>query len=124
MITQSAISFSYLLGAFSLIVTQFQSISSFATVVARLNSLTQATDRAEAGASAIETWEANDRVAWENLTLLSPTDGRTLVGGLSASLARGTRLLIRTTSEAAGAALFFERSRDSFQQPRSVSRSQ
>lgn len=105
-ITQSAISFSYLLGAFSLIVTQFQSISSFAAVVARLNSLTQATDRAEAGASPIETCEANDRVAWENLTLLSPTDGRTLVGGLSASLARGTRLLIRTTSEAAGAALF------------------
>ncbi len=105
-ITQSAISFSQLLGAFSLIVTQFQSISSFAAAVTRLNSLTQAVDRTEIGASAIETCEANDRVAWENLTLRSPTDGRTLVGGLSASLARGTRLLIRATNNAAGAALF------------------
>ena len=81
----------------------------FMTAIAsrdRARFISQATDRAEAGASAIETWEANDRVAWENLTLLSPTDGRTLVGGLSASLARGTRLLIRTTSAAAGAALF------------------
>src|SRR5271156_664860 len=38
-ITQSAIAFSTLVAAFSLIVTQFQSLSSFAAVVARLSSL-------------------------------------------------------------------------------------
>jgi hypothetical protein len=38
-ITQSAMAFSVLLGALSLVVTQFQSISSFAAVIARLGSL-------------------------------------------------------------------------------------
>jgi vitamin B12/bleomycin/antimicrobial peptide transport system ATP-binding/permease protein len=38
-ITQSAMAFSTLVAAFSLIVTQFQSLSSFAAVVARLSSL-------------------------------------------------------------------------------------
>jgi vitamin B12/bleomycin/antimicrobial peptide transport system ATP-binding/permease protein len=37
-ITQSAMAFSVLLGALSLVVTQFQSISSFAAVIARLGS--------------------------------------------------------------------------------------
>jgi vitamin B12/bleomycin/antimicrobial peptide transport system ATP-binding/permease protein len=38
-ITQSAVAFGHLLGAFSLIVTQFQSISTYTAVVARLNAL-------------------------------------------------------------------------------------
>ena len=38
-ITQSAMAFAQLLGAFSLIVNQFQSISSFAAVIARLGAL-------------------------------------------------------------------------------------
>ena len=41
-ITQSAIAFSTLVAAFSLIVTQFQSLSSFAAVVARLSALVEA----------------------------------------------------------------------------------
>jgi putative ATP-binding cassette transporter len=41
-ITQSAIAFSTLVAAFSLIVTQFQSLSSFAAVVARLSALAEA----------------------------------------------------------------------------------
>ena len=41
-ITQSAMAFSTLVAAFSLIVTQFQSISNFAAVVARLSSLMEA----------------------------------------------------------------------------------
>src|SRR5262245_60705431 len=47
-ITQSAIAFGQLIGAFSLIVTQFQSISSFAAVVARLGALAEAIERAQA----------------------------------------------------------------------------
>src|SRR5262249_51214655 len=47
-ITQSAMAFSQLLGAFSLIVTQFQSISSFAAVIARVGSLAEAIEQARA----------------------------------------------------------------------------
>ena len=43
-ITQSAIAFSTLVAAFSLIVTQFQSLSSFAAVVARLSALVEAVE--------------------------------------------------------------------------------
>ena len=41
-ITQSAIAFTTLVAAFSLIVTQFQSLSNFAAVVARLSALAEA----------------------------------------------------------------------------------
>ena len=46
-ITQSAMAFSTLVAAFSLIVTQFQSISNFAAVVARLSSLMEAIERSQ-----------------------------------------------------------------------------
>lgn len=39
--------FTHLLGAFSLIVTNFQSISSFTAVIARLGSLEEAIDRGD-----------------------------------------------------------------------------
>ena len=105
-IMQSAMAFSQLLGAFSLIVNQFQSISSFAAVVARLSSLGEAVEGAESGQSAIEIEEANERVAYERLTLRSPSDGGVLVSELSASLPSGTRLLVRTQNDLAGVALF------------------
>jgi putative ATP-binding cassette transporter len=105
-IAQSAIAFAQLLGAFSLIVTQFQSISSFAAVVARLGSLAEAIEGAQASPPMIETREENERLAYERITLRSPTDGRTLVSELSASLPRGTRLLVRAQNDAAGVALF------------------
>jgi putative ATP-binding cassette transporter len=38
-VTQSAMAFAQLLGAFSLVIVQFQSISAFAAVVRRLGSL-------------------------------------------------------------------------------------
>jgi putative ATP-binding cassette transporter len=46
-IGQSAMAFATLLGAFSLVITQFQAISSYATVVARLNELGEHADRCE-----------------------------------------------------------------------------
>ena len=45
-ITQSAVAFSTLVAAFSLIVTQFQSLSSYAAVVARLSALVEAVGQA------------------------------------------------------------------------------
>jgi vitamin B12/bleomycin/antimicrobial peptide transport system ATP-binding/permease protein len=47
-VTQSAMAFTQLLGAFSLIIAQFQSISSFAAVVRRLSSLWEAMDEGAA----------------------------------------------------------------------------
>ncbi len=44
-ITQSAMAFSTLVAAFSLIVTQFQSLSSYAAVVARLSALVEAVEQ-------------------------------------------------------------------------------
>ena len=44
-ITQSAVAFSTLVAAFSLIVTQFQSLSSYAAVVARLSALVEAVEQ-------------------------------------------------------------------------------
>jgi putative ATP-binding cassette transporter len=55
-VTQSAMVFSTLVAAFSLIVTQFQSISTFAAVVARLSSMLEAIEQPQtaAGSSTIE----------------------------------------------------------------------
>jgi putative ATP-binding cassette transporter len=44
-ITESAVAFSTLVAAFSLIVTQFQSLSSYAAVVARLSALVEAVEQ-------------------------------------------------------------------------------
>ncbi len=106
-ITQSTMAFSHLLGAFSLIVTQFQSISSYAAVLARLDALGAAAETVAAPAHpAIELLEAGGRVAYERLTLRSPRDGRILVNELSVTVPRGTRLLIVGPNDTAKVALF------------------
>jgi putative ATP-binding cassette transporter len=104
-ITQSAMAFSQLLGAFSLIITQFQSISSFTAVVARLASLADALEQAQSSPSRIEAVEDNQRVAYDRVTLASSADGRPLVSALSVSIPRGLRVLIRAENQAAGIAL-------------------
>jgi vitamin B12/bleomycin/antimicrobial peptide transport system ATP-binding/permease protein len=106
-ITQSAVAFGHLLGAFSLIVTQFQSISNYTAVIARLSALREAMDRARvATAPTIELCTTCAQVAYEHLTLTSPRSGRTLVGDLSLAVPVGAHLLIRTRDESAGHALF------------------
>src|SRR5256712_3600189 len=73
LITQSAMAFSTLVGALSLVVTQFQSISSFAAVVTRLGSLAEAMEQAVSPAAAsIDVREDEARVAYQPLTPLSP----------------------------------------------------
>jgi putative ATP-binding cassette transporter len=106
-ITQSAIAFSTLLGALSLVVTQFQSISSFAAVIARIGSLADALDGARPTDTAgIDVREEADRVAYEQLTLRSPQNDRVLVKDLSISIPSGTTALITGPNGAAKAALF------------------
>lgn len=106
-ITQSAIAFTQLLGAFSLIVTQFQSISSYTAVLARLVALVEAGEQEKnAKTSAIEFSRDDGQVAYEGVTLKSPRSGRVLIRDLSLVIPYGTRVLIRGQDETARAALF------------------
>lgn len=105
-ITQSAMAFSQLVGAFSLLITQFQSISSYAAVLARVASLTEGIDQAQSVTGPIEMRQEDGRLAYEGLTLRAGVDGPLLVDNLSVSVPRGTRCLIVGTEEAAKMALF------------------
>ena len=106
-IPQSAMAFAHLLGAFSLIITQFQQISSYAVVVARLSALVDGTDRAVAKqTSRIEIDVTKGNLAWQHLTLRSPHDGRVLVDTLSVTVPPGLRVLVTGPNEAGRIALF------------------
>lgn len=127
-ITQSTVAFTQLLGAFSLIVTQFQSISSFSAVVSRIDSLDKALDQASnapvpaeppaepalelataAVASvpvAVAVRHDDERFAYEELTLREPRDGVVLVNALSLAVTPGTRVRIQGDNSAAKVALF------------------
>ena len=105
-ITQSAMAFSHLLGAFSLVVTQFQSLSSYAAVLARLSNLAAAVEEAdEPGRAPFESVVDDERLAYEELTLRSRRDGEVLVERLDVSVRPGSRVLVRG-SEQAQIALF------------------
>jgi putative ATP-binding cassette transporter len=106
-ITQSAMAFSLLVGAFSLIVTQFQSISTFAAVVARLRSLVEAVEQSQTTTgAAVEIVEAERRLAYERLTLLSAQNGSPVLKDLSISIPFGTRVLLTGSNQAAREGLF------------------
>ena len=106
-ITQSAMAFTTLLGAFSLIINQFQSISSFAVVIARLSALVGAVEKGPpSGRTGVAVVGDDGRIAYEGLTLYSPEGGRELLKNLTADIPRGTRVLIIGPNEAARMALF------------------
>jgi putative ATP-binding cassette transporter len=108
-ITQSTIAFAQLVGAFSLIVTQFQSIASFGAVVSRLSALWEVAGfehEQPAERSEIEVEEQAGAVTYERLTLRSRKDGPPLIKALSLSIPVGTRVLVSGANEAARVALF------------------
>ena len=106
-ITQSAIAFTQLLGAFSLIITQFQSISSYTAVIARLSTMIDASDReAEVELSAAAGPKDRNLVAYNRLTLLSPRSGRVLINELKFTIPRGKNILVCGQDERARSALF------------------
>ena len=106
-ISQSSMAFSHLIGAFSVVISQFQQISSYAVVLARLSALGESIERLdERIASGIVFDDSGPSLAWDGLTLRSPRDGTTLVGTLTATIAPGTRTLVRGANEAARLALF------------------
>jgi putative ATP-binding cassette transporter len=105
-ITQSAMAFSHLLGAFSLVVTQYRGLSSYAAVLARLDALVAALEEARRPeTSGIELAEEPARLAYEELTLVSRRSGEVLVSALDVTVPAGARVLV-TGPEEAQLALF------------------
>lgn len=93
-IPQSAMAFATLIGAFSLIVTQFPQLSSYAAVVARLDALGIAYQGDAERGRAPEIVDDPRRLAFERLTLLAPGDGRPLVRELSLEVPAAGRVQI------------------------------
>ncbi len=107
-ITQAAMAFTQLLGAFSLIVNQFQSISSYTAVVSRLDSLMEAGSREEAADAERNGFFKDDNaVAYNNLTLHSPHSDRVLIKDLTFQIPYGRRLLVLGSDNTARTGLFF-----------------
>ena len=94
-ITQSMQAFTAILGAFSLIVTQFILISSYVAVVNRLGSIWDALEEAPATQAAkLEIVYDDTRVAYESVTLRSPKGDKVLIDHLDLEIPLGRRLLI------------------------------
>ncbi|RJR54827.1 MAG: ABC transporter ATP-binding protein/permease [Desulfobacteraceae bacterium] len=106
-ISQSAIAFTHLLGAFSLIVTQFQSISSYTATSARLAALKEACEREANTERSNPPFSKEDgRIAYKRVTLRSPRSGRVLIKDLLIDIPKGKRVLVRGDDETARSALF------------------
>lgn len=106
-ITQSSMAFSHLLGAFSLVVTQFQQISGYAVVLARLSALDEGMDEVTARhPGSIRMDDGGQRLEWHGLSLYSQRGGDVLLRSLTLSVQPGSRLLVSGPNEPACSALF------------------
>ncbi len=100
-ITQSAMAFAMLLGAFSLIVNQFQSISAFTAVTARLYQLNDAMHAAENFPTcSFQTEVATDRLVYEDVTLHNSDLSEVLISKLTMQVERGQCWLVTAPDEA------------------------
>jgi putative ATP-binding cassette transporter len=104
-VTQSSMAFTMVLGAFSLVVSQFERISTYAAVVQRLSALGEALDEQPTAGPAIEPAGKENGVAFDRVTIASPADGRVLVRDLSIDVPAGRRLLIHGPHGAGKSAL-------------------
>jgi putative ATP-binding cassette transporter len=106
-ITQSAMAFSTLVAAFSLIVTQYQSLSNFAAVVGRLSALMETIEELKTTSeTAVEIVQGDGRLAYERLTLMAPRGDRAVLKDLSISVPSRARVLVTGPNQDAGVALF------------------
>ncbi|MCW7468044.1 ABC transporter ATP-binding protein/permease [Leptospira kanakyensis] len=106
-ITQAALAFTTLLNAFSLIVTQFQSISAFSAVVKRLHSLETAMLQTETLAKEKrESGNQSDEIIFENFTLYSNDRSKLLVDNLNIKIQRKERWLFTSPDETTKLSLF------------------
>jgi vitamin B12/bleomycin/antimicrobial peptide transport system ATP-binding/permease protein len=105
-ISQSTMAFSHVLGAFSLVVTQFPSLSSYAAVLARLSPVAGWTQGPRVDdRNRIAIVEDENRLAFENVTLYTPHNGDALVRELNLDVRAGSRVLLSARSELVAGAL-------------------
>ncbi|NLS06426.1 ABC transporter ATP-binding protein/permease [Rhizobium sp. P32RR-XVIII] len=94
-ITQSAAAFAMLVGAFSLIINQFNSISNFAAVVARLSTLSAAIENPRQHVrSEIQIDDTGEGLVYEKLTILSERDDAPLLRELTVAIPSCARVLV------------------------------
>jgi putative ATP-binding cassette transporter len=107
-VTQAAMAFAQVVGqATQLIVVQFQNLAEYLAVVRRLGTLWDAISEAAAPPrKALQIVEDDTRVAYDQLTLRTPKEGRLLINKLSVEVPRGKRLLIEGPNGAGKSALF------------------
>jgi putative ATP-binding cassette transporter len=106
-ITQSAMAFATLVGAFSVVVTQFQSLSSYTAISARLHELSDALYRARATRETnVEMVTDRHAVRFENLSLSTEEGGQPCVRGLNLTIPPNSRWLVACEQESARVALF------------------
>jgi putative ATP-binding cassette transporter len=108
-VAQSVGAFVAVVGALSVIISQFQQISQFAAGAERLGALVDAVDAAPAAAAEnaphVTVAENGPQVAFDHLTLRTPDD-RELVTDLEFTLPPGQRLLVSGQNGAGKTALF------------------
>lgn len=94
-VTQSAMAFDHVIKAFSVLMTEFQRISSLAAVISRLGSLLEAMveEPTLVGGSGIEVLPSKDLVSFEHITLWN-LEKRVLIRDLSLEIPRGQRVLL------------------------------
>lgn len=99
--TQSNMAFGQVLGALSLFVSQIGTISAFAAYVNRLQGFDEALDAKDEsekeGRTAIST-SVGEKLAFNNVTLMTPDYKRLLVKDLSAEIPLGTGIIIKGPS--------------------------
>jgi vitamin B12/bleomycin/antimicrobial peptide transport system ATP-binding/permease protein len=102
--TQAAYAFSVLQGSISLVVDQFQGLTEYASVVNRLAAFEERCTTAGIndanGRERIEVVEAPERIALEDVTLMTPDWKRELQRNLSAEIKDGDTLLVTGPSGA------------------------
>jgi len=105
-VTQSAVAFGQLMGAFSLIVTQFPSISSYTAVIRRLSRLIDSIEDIDGNQEKIVKIEHDgDRIEFQHVTLRRNGDAP-LVNDLSIQIPAASRVLVSAVSGYAKIALF------------------
>jgi vitamin B12/bleomycin/antimicrobial peptide transport system ATP-binding/permease protein len=105
-VTQSAMAFAHLMGAFSLIVTQFQSISTYTAVVSRLGRLIDGMEIAESHDASLVENSTDKSPGFSRLTIRSGDGDPPILLDLDFRLAPGEWLLIDGSSETAKRNLF------------------
>jgi putative ATP-binding cassette transporter len=98
-VTQATVAFGMVLGALSIIVSNFGGLSAFAAVVTRLGTFWEVVVDAEAAATfhgqrELITLEDSDHFCCEDVTILTPLSGEIILDNLSFALPKGETLLI------------------------------